>query len=277
MDDEAEVDETITAVSGEWEFDDEVADSFDSHVKKSIPFYDELQRMVSEISEYFVKRGSVVYDLGSSTGETLARLAQVHQNKEDVQLIGYELNDDMIRQAEEKVHSDKVRFINKDIKDANFSPAPDFVTSLMTFHFLTLNDRRQVLERIYDSMNEGGALLMVEKVHAENSKFEDMWLELYWDFKKRMDLTSDQILQKAGSIRGVLDPLTIEENHDLLEQVGFEKTETFFQWYNWVGFLATKNRCFRDSGPPDRGGSKSSGRTNPSNGTSPQSEGDDRP
>lgn len=241
------VDETITAVSGEWEFDDEVADSFDSHVKKSIPFYDELQRMVCEISEYFVKKGSVVYDLGSSTGETIARLAQVHKNKDGVQLIGYELNDDMIQQANEKVHSEKVRFINKDIKDANFSPAPDFVTSLMTFHFLTLNNRRTVLNRIYESMNEGGALLMVEKIHADNSKFEDMWLELYWDFKKRMDLTSDQILQKAGSIRGVLDPLTIEENLDLLHQAGFEKAETFFQWYNWVGFLATKNQCLNES------------------------------
>lgn len=257
--DEPKVDETITAVSGEWEFDDEVADSFDSHVKKSIPFYDELQRMVGEISEYFVKKGSVVYDLGSSTGKTLARLGQIHKNKEGVQLIGYELNEEMIDKADDKIHSDKVRFINKDIKDANFSPEPDFVTSLMTFHFLTLNNRRRVLNRIYDSMNEGGALLMVEKVHAENSKFEDMWLELYWDFKTRMDLTPGQILQKAGSIRGVLDPLTIQENIDLLHQAGFEKAETFFQWYNWVGFLATKNQCHSnpDSSHTTRSESKS--------------------
>lgn len=39
------VDEVITAVLGEWKFDEQVAQHFDSHVRKSVPLYDEIQGM----------------------------------------------------------------------------------------------------------------------------------------------------------------------------------------------------------------------------------------
>ena len=49
------VDKLITAIPGEWKFDEQVAKSFDTHVRKSIPLYDEVQKMVVEISEWFVR------------------------------------------------------------------------------------------------------------------------------------------------------------------------------------------------------------------------------
>ena len=81
------VDDTISAVPGEWRFDKNVSKAFDSHVRKSVPFYDEIQRMVTEISEYFVRDHCVVYDLGSSTGTTLDLLSSAHAGKEDAQFI----------------------------------------------------------------------------------------------------------------------------------------------------------------------------------------------
>ena len=81
---------------------------------------------------------------------------------------------------------------------------------------------------------------MAEKVLAEEGRFDDLWVELYWDFKKRQGLTDDQILQKARSIRGVLRPLTLTENMKLLRMVGFNSTDVFFKWYNFAGVLAIK-------------------------------------
>ena len=65
------VDESISAVEGGWEFTSEVAENFDTHVRKSIPLYDEIQQMTVDMSEWFIKDNSVVYDIGSSTGETI--------------------------------------------------------------------------------------------------------------------------------------------------------------------------------------------------------------
>jgi tRNA (cmo5U34)-methyltransferase len=109
--------------------------------------------------------------------------------------------------------------------------------------FLTLAERRTLLTRLHDGLIEGGGLLIVEKVSAEHSSFEDIWTELYWDFKRRQGFTPEQILEKANSIRGVLKPLTMDENVDLLWQTGYSRVEVFFKWYNWAGFLAVKNEC----------------------------------
>lgn len=237
------VDDTISAVPGEWRFNEEVSRAFDSHVRKSVPMYDEIQRMVVELSEYFVSDEGVVYDLGSSTGETLYRLAQHHSGKENLQLVGIELSEDMIEEARRKINSPNVRFRRGNILDIDFSPAPDLVTSLFTLQFLRLSERRQLLTQLSESMVEGGALIMVEKTRGNTAAFEDMWSELYWDFKARQGLTPEQILEKAGSLRGVLNPLTQEENMKLLNQCGFDHVEPFFKWYNWTGFLAVKNRC----------------------------------
>jgi len=234
------VDETITAVPGEWRFDQDVSKAFDSHVRKSVPFYDEIQRMVVELSEYFVRDQSVVYDLGSSTGTTLNFLSNAHAGKEDVQFTGFDLSEFMINEARKKVDRPNVRFHHKNIMDVEFSPSANFMTALFTMQFLTVAERRNLLARINRGLIEGGGFILAEKVCAVHSCFEDIWTELYWDFKRRQGLTPEQILEKANSIRGILRPLTTEENRDLLCQAGFSPVEIFFKWYNWAGFLAVK-------------------------------------
>lgn len=235
------VDTALTAVPGAWRFDDEVSRGFDAHVRKSVPFYDELQRMVVELSEYFVRDQSVVFDLGSSTGSTLAQLATAHSTKENVQFLGIDVSESMIREARQRVGAPNVRFVHQNILDVEFSPPAHFVTSLFTLQFLTISERRELLGRVCEGMVEGGGLCVVEKTRAENAFFEDIWLELHWDFKRRQGLTPEQILEKANSIRGVLNPLSTAENIDLLHQTGFRRVEVFFKWYNWTGFLAVKN------------------------------------
>lgn len=70
------VDDLITSIPGEWKFDEQVSQHFDTHVRKSVPLYEEVQKAVIEISEWFIRDNSVVYDLGSSTGETISLLLQ---------------------------------------------------------------------------------------------------------------------------------------------------------------------------------------------------------
>lgn len=237
---EKSVDEVITAVPGEWKFDEQVAQHFDSHVRKSVPLYDEVQAMVIEMSEWFITNNSVVYDLGSSTGETISLLLEKHSNKKNVRLVGIENSISMIEAARKKCNHENVQFLHQDVTElAEFSNA-DFVTSIYVFQFLPLKNRRKVLQRIHKDLSEGGALVMVEKIRAENSFFEDLWLELYWDLKQNQGLNSAQVIQKAKSLRGVLMPLTLTENINLLREVGFVSIDTFMKWYNFAGIIAVK-------------------------------------
>ncbi len=153
----------------------------------------------------------------------------------------------MVQEAQARVRRSNVHFLHKNVIDVELSPHANFVVSLYTLQFLMLTERRQLLTRIHAGLVEGGALLLAEKTRAENSCFEDIWLELHWGFKRRQGLTPEQILQMANSLRGVLNLLSTEENVDLLFQAGFSRVEVFFKWYNWTGFLALKNECLRPS------------------------------
>lgn len=236
------VDKFITAVPGEWKFNDQVAKRFDDHVRKSIPLYEEVQRMIVEMSEWFIRDNATVYDIGFSTGETIHLLQKKHKRKKNVKFIGIENSSAMISIAKSKCNSKNVEFINRDLRDVEKFSNADLITSLYTIQFLPVRQREQLLKKIYDGLCEGGAFIMVEKIYAENSFLEDMWLELYWDFKKRQGLTDKMILQKARSLRGILSPLTLTKNIELLNFAGFTDIDVFMKWYNFAGIIAFKSK-----------------------------------
>src|SRR5262249_27716653 len=56
-------------------FGEKVASVFDDMLLRSVPFYEEMQRMIAELAADFAVEGTNVYDLGCSTGTTLLHLA----------------------------------------------------------------------------------------------------------------------------------------------------------------------------------------------------------
>lgn len=234
------VDELITSIPGEWKFDEQVSQHFDSHVRKSVPLYEEVQRAVIEMSEWFVRDNSVIYDLGSSTGETISLLLQKHSRKKNVRYIGVEESLPMIELARKKCESESVQFLQQNIEEINEFNNVDLVLSLYTLQFLPLWKRKKVLQRIYNGLVEGGSFIFVEKIRAENSLFEDIWNDLYWDFKQENGLNEQQVIKKSQSLRGVLIPLTLSENLKLLSDTGFLCMDTFIKWHNFAGIIAVK-------------------------------------
>ena len=77
------VDKKIFLKNKEWSFSKKIAPLFDYHINKSIPFYKDFQWLCNEVSDYFIKDKSNVYDLGCSTGSYTKRLALRHKNKKD--------------------------------------------------------------------------------------------------------------------------------------------------------------------------------------------------
>lgn len=236
------VDELITALPGNWRFDHEVVQAFDEHVRRSVPFYDQVQIMISDISEWFVRDGTTIYDLGTSTGETIYRLKDKHRSKKNIRYIGIDNSLPMLEKARIKCGDENVQFLHQNIISVTEFPSAGLVTAIYSLQFLPLSERRIVVERVSRDLYEGGAFIIVEKVRAESSYFEDIWLELYWDMKQSSGLNSEQVLSKAKSLRGILIPLTLSENIKMLEESGFVIIDIFMKWYNFVGIVAVKNK-----------------------------------
>ena len=87
-----------------FEFDEEVAEVFDDMLNRSIPGYQVLQEVISNfIIEYYCK-GSYIYDLGCSTGNTILGL---YKNMPGSSSIDYAIravdkSPEMIEKAKEK-------------------------------------------------------------------------------------------------------------------------------------------------------------------------------
>ena len=82
-------------------FDQRTASVFDDMVSRSVPFYGEMQRMTTELAADFAVPGTNLYDLGCSTGTTLALLDPVVHP--DVRFVGVDNSAEMLQKAREKL------------------------------------------------------------------------------------------------------------------------------------------------------------------------------
>lgn len=55
-------------------FGEKVATVFDDMLDRSVPFYQEIQRMIAEMAADFAVEGTNIHDLGCSTGKLICGL-----------------------------------------------------------------------------------------------------------------------------------------------------------------------------------------------------------
>lgn len=231
----------LNQAEGNWKFDKEVTKVFDSHVRKSVPMYDEFHNMISNMSYWFVEEETNVYDIGTSTGEGLKNLIDAHKNK-NINFIGIDESKDMFMEAQGRFKDyPNVSLINGDIynNDIIINNA-SMVASILTLQFIPKRKRFDVVKKIYNGLNFGGALIIVEKVIGENARFDEMFIEMYHDFKINQGFSESEVFSKTRAIRGVMQPNTVNENIEMLNKAGFKNTDIFFKWCNFVGVVAVK-------------------------------------
>lgn len=234
------IDNKTLSEQANWKFDKGIAEIFDSHVRKSVPLYDNFHNTIGDLSEWFIEENTNVYDIGTSTGEGLSNLICHHKNRV-VNYIGIDNSVDMLEKAKENLRGYNVTLINGDITNSDIEIYnASFITSILTLQFIPQRKRKQVIEQAYKGLNKGGALVIVEKVIGNNARFDEMFIELYHDFKLSNGLSEEEVFAKARAIRGIMSPNTVQENISILEEVGFNDVDIFFKWCNFVGFIAIK-------------------------------------
>lgn len=231
----------ITKVS-DFKFGTKVVNVFDDMVNRSVPFYGEMQRMTAELAADHAQEGTNVYDLGCSTGTTLIGLDQLVSQQ--IQFIGVDESEEMLSKCDVKLkeagvtrpYELQVGDLHQDIEIKNAS----VVILCLTLQFVRPLYRNRLLKNIYKGLNQGGILILVEKVLAENSLFNRDFIKYYYNYKRRRDYSEMEISQKREALENVLIPYKLSENVTLLSEAGFAHCETFFKWYNFSGLIATK-------------------------------------
>lgn len=230
----------IISKNASWTFKKNVPKKFSHHIKKSVPYYNEMHNMICELSDFFLNEKSTYYDIGSSTGVLLNKLSQRHLNKK-VKLIGVESVMEMIVQAKkENLKKNKnIKYLNKDIMKIKLEKA-DLITSCYTVQFINPKHRQKLINKIYKSLNWGGAFILFEKIRASDARFQDIFAQIYLEFKLKNKFSTHEVINKQKSLKGVLEPFSEYGNLGLLKRAGFKDIIPIFQWFNFKGFLCIK-------------------------------------
>ncbi len=234
------VGDNIVAMRSNWSFGGTTADTFVSHIKRSVPLYEIGHNLICQISDFFVHNDSTCYELGVSTGELISKLAHYNSHKSNVRWIGFDVEENMIAKAREHaVGLNNIELLVQDINQVHMENA-DFIVAYYTIQFIPPRFRQALYNKIYESLNWGGAFLLFEKVRAPDARFQDMATALYDDYKKSQGFSDDEILSKSRSLRGVLEPYTSDANNGYLKRAGFQDTLSIMKYVCFEGILAIK-------------------------------------
>lgn len=229
--------------AGKWEFDQEVTNCFGEMLERSIPAYSDMRELVKRIGKRYVRRKTAIVDLGCSTGEAIHPFVQAFGCQNTYKL--YDVSEPMLQAARERYKGwmDEGFLTVESFDIRNGLPAhlyTSLVLSVLTLQFTPIEYRQKIIQSIYDSLEPGGALILVEKVLGCNYSIDEMLVDEYYKIKAENAYTQEQIIAKRKSLEGVLVPITAAWNEDMLKSAGFKSVDCFWRYLNFAGWIAVK-------------------------------------
>lgn len=222
----------------QFNFNQEVSAVFDNMIKRSIPFYEEVNRLIIETITTLVSDKSQVIDFGCSTGHFLKELS-LKSKKKKYQLIGVDNSPFMLEQAIKNIEQlhprPKIDFIESDILKYSL-PTCDVVILNYVLQFIKKNNRLFLLKKIFAALKPNGYLILSEKITLSNPKLAFHHLE----YKRKNGYSELEISRKRDSLENVLIANSLNKNLTWLKKAGFNKIDILFHWVNFSTVIAKK-------------------------------------
>jgi tRNA (cmo5U34)-methyltransferase len=236
-----EVGSGIRAPGGVWTFGGQTPLAFDDHIRRSIPCYDECHELVLDLADQLCPEGGRCYDLGCSTG-TLTRGLGKRLRPRGAEVIGVDRDAGMIEQARGAEGAGAAtHYAVAALEELELERA-DLIVCFYTLQFVPLRDRGPLLTRLRRALEPYGTLILFEKTVSPTGREQDISEGAYLEFKRRQGFTNSEIVEKARSLRGILQPLPASENYELLRSAGFAQVTQIFRWVMFDGLLASPAR-----------------------------------
>lgn len=210
-------------------FSFDTVSNFDEHIAQSIPNYDLLFDLVVNVAPFFLRKGKSFVDLGCSTGALLEAV------EHDGPKVGVDVSSNLL-----PADSKDVVFEKRDLVDYEPPNNSCLVTSIFTFQFLDQGARKTLMQRVFDSLEPGGAFVWAEKVTSESGFWEQVQTFSYYDFKLK-SFNAVDILSKEKSLRAIMRPWTSKQNQALARNVGFVDGELVWKFHNFECWVFVKS------------------------------------
>jgi len=226
----------------DFKFDEKVANVFEDMLHRSIPGYAALISATGMLTKLFAKPNTNFYDLGSSLGASSLSMQQ-NITYPNCKIIAVDNSEAMIQRSRGLLEKSEgltpIELVCDDIRNIKIENASVVVLNY-TLQFIEPEARGTIIEKIYDGLNEGGILILSEKVVFKDEELNERQVKRYYDFKRLNGYSELEISQKRNALENVLVPETPEQLLGRLNKTGFTTSDIWFQQFNFISIVAVK-------------------------------------
>ncbi|MGD8568825.1 MAG: carboxy-S-adenosyl-L-methionine synthase CmoA [Gammaproteobacteria bacterium] len=223
-------------------FDDRVADVFEDMIHRSVPGYDTIIAMIGVLTERYAKSATCCYDLGCSLGAVTLEMERNVKGR-GCKLLAVDTSEAMVLRLRKIIaqnsNIDGVEVRQEDVRDTVINNASVVVLNF-TLQFIALEERGNLIQRIYDGLIPGAIFVLSEKIAFPDDRENEFQIDIHHEFKKLHGYSELEISQKRAALENVLIPDTLNTHLERLRQAGFQQVYVWFQCFNFVSIVAVK-------------------------------------
>lgn len=218
-------------IPDEWTFSNEdVAGSFDQHVREQLPWYDLLTAAVAHIARHYIPVNGLVYDIGASTGNIGLSIKSILENR-DADLIAIENSPQMAEQ-----YRGPGTVLLGDALECQYEEF-DLAICFLVIMFFPPAKRRLFIESLKNRLRPGGAIIIVDKCEAVSGYPATVLWRLALANKVAAGVKAEDIVSKELSLSGVQRPI----DPSILGKEAIE----YFRFGEFAGWLIDYNALHR--------------------------------
>ena len=209
-----------------WTFESkEIAETFDSHVREQLPWYDLVTDAVVYIARNYLPEGCVITEVGASTGNMTKALLPIFDEREGTSYQAIEVSPMMCDVFTQNIDHPSVELFDDDIMAVDLD---NFDTAHVTILFLTLmfipvEERKRVMDGLRKNTHKGGCIIVVDKVLDHGGYFATVLKRLGMHFKLKQGAKPADVLIKEMSLAGVqvpIDPAVLGKDAKMFFRMG---------------------------------------------------------
>lgn len=219
---------------------DRSSKTYDRDRRRLIPCYDDFYTIPLEIIHFHHDRELRVLDLGAGTGLLSAGVAARYPC---ALFTLVDLSPAMLKIAEERfasIGTGRVSFQTMDYDKEPLRGTYDLIISALSIHHLTDDSKAKLFQKVHNALEPGGLFINADLVQGENAVAEKICAHT-WLRKVRENGISEAALD-AAFLRMKEDRMSPLSNQlTWLSQAGFIDVTTWYRYYSFVVYSATKS------------------------------------
>jgi tRNA (cmo5U34)-methyltransferase len=202
-----------------WTFkDNDVANSFDDHVREQLPWYDLVTEAVRHLILSYIPQGGRMLDIGASTGNLTSGFNDLAAR--NVCVAAYDDSPDMIVKYKGQGNIECADIV--ELANNNLIGEFDVCVLFLTVMFIPVSKRAKLMEHLMSKCRVGGCIIVVDKSTMKGGYLGTVLARMALKFKLSAGASPDEILKKDLSLSGVQMPTDFDQSSDYVKwfQIG---------------------------------------------------------